>query len=363
MAEQAYSTQLTSLQTDLLAFLRTFEAAQESIRPGVLRELQAQLVAATGSTFRRFESEFAPLTPPPEMVQQHEQLCAAVRELAKACELFMSDPGPQWTLTYLHSRAGFCRGLYGLYALRDHLPILAAHFISDGATAPSPAPADGTPRGFVHRGRTKERSDYTLYIPEDYSKDKPLPLILALHGGYGQGFEYVWTWLRPARSRGYAILAPKSWSNTWDFDTPSLDTGSILRMLDEVTREYAIDPARVYLTGLSDGATFGYIFGLEYSRLFRGFAPVAGVLHPAVDSMLREGRGKEMPFLIVHGVHDFIFPVAFARSFVKLLESIGYQLTYQELPDWGHAYPYSINETMVMPWFESLPAKVSRQSD
>ena len=49
--------------------------------------------------------------------------------------------------------------------------------------------------------------------------------------------------------------------------------------------------------------------------------------------------------------------VAFARSCVKLLESIGYQLTYKELPDWGHAYPYSINETIVMPWFESLPAR------
>jgi len=355
--DSTYLAELTSLQTDLLAFLRTFEAAQESIRPGVLRELQTQLVAATGSTFRRFESDFAPLTPPSGMEQQHEQFCAAVRELAKACELFMSEPGPQWTLIYLHSRAGFCRGLYALYELRDHLPILTAHFISDGATAPSPAPPDGTPRGFIHRERTQQRSDYTLYIPEDYSKNKPLPLILALHGGHGQGMEYVWTWLRPARSRGYAVLAPKSWSNTWDFDMPSLDTGSVLRMLDEVTKEYAIDPARMYLTGLSDGATYGYIVGLEHNHLFRGMAPIAGVLHPAVDQMLRAARGKDLPMLIVHGVHDFIFPVAFARSCVTLLEGIGYNLTYKELPDWGHAYPYSINKSIVMPWFESLPPK------
>ena len=63
--------------------------------------------------------------------------------------------------------------------------------------------------------------------------------------------------------------------------------------------------------------------------------------------------------LVIHGVHDFIFPVAFARQTCELLESIGYQVTYQELPEWGHAYPYTINEQSVLPWFESLPVKRS----
>jgi hypothetical protein len=28
-------------------------------------------------------------------------------------------------------------------------------------------------------------------------------------------------------------------------------------------------------------------------------------------------------------------------------------------PQTGHAFPYSINERLVLPWFESLPAKQS----
>jgi len=355
--EKIYSERLMALQNEVLEFLRAFEATQEEILPGLLRELQARMVSTVGSTFRRFESGFVPLTPPTAMKDLHEKLCAAVRELSNAYDLFMTQPGPQWTLIYLHSRAGFCRGLYQLYELRDDLPVIAAHFVTEGARAPVVAAIDGTSRGFIHRKRNDQRSDYTLYVPEDYSRSRPLPLIVALHGGHGQGFEYVWTWLRPARSRGYAVLAPKSWGNTWDMDMPSTDTGSVLRMLDEVTKEYTIDPARMYLTGLSDGATFAYIFGLEHNRLFRAMAPIAGVLHPVVDSMLREGCGKHTPILVIHGVHDFIFPVAFARSACKLLESIGYQVTYKELPDWGHAYPYSINERIVLPWFESLPSK------
>jgi len=357
---KAYADTLTTLQNEIATFLRTFETIQEELRLGAVTGSQAQLVAAVGDTFRRFDSTFAPLTPPPAMKDLHERLCSAISELGKSCNLFMTKPSQEWTVAFLYSRKAFCRGLYQLYELRDQLPIVAAHFLQPGAHAPAPASpsaAGSAPTGFIQRERNDERSEYTLYIPEDYSPDKPLPLIVALHGGYGQGSEYVWTWLRPARSRGYAILAPKSLGNTWDMTVPSLDTRSVMRMFDEVTRDYSIDRARVYLSGLSDGGIFTYILGLEQSQLFRGLAPVAGALHLAVDQMLREGRGKDTPIFVVHGVHDFIFPVTFTRQTCNLLKQIGYNVTYEELPEWGHAFPYSINERMVLPWFESLPAK------
>jgi phospholipase/carboxylesterase len=355
--ESTYSDQLTALQNEVLAILRTFEALQEGLRPGTLGESQARLVSAVGATFRHFESNFAPLAPPDPLMDVHPPLCAAVRELSKAYDLFMSKPGPEWTLAFLHSRAAFCRALYQLYELRERLPIVAAHFLLAGAKAPVLTEANGATTGFIQRSRNQDRSDYTLYIPENYSQDRPLPLIVALHGGYGQGYEYVWTWLRVARSRGYAALAPKSLGDTWDMSAASSDTQSVIRMLGEVSDEYAIDPARIYLTGLSDGGIFTYILGLEQCQLFRGLAPIAGALHPVVDPMLRQGRGKDTPLFVVHGAHDFIFPVAFTRQTSRLLKDIGYQVTYEELPEWGHAYPYSINEKLVLPWFESLPAK------
>ncbi len=355
--ESTYASTLTTLQQEILHFLRTFESIQEDLRLGAVAGSQAQLVAAVGDTFRRFESTFAPMTPPPAMAELHQRLCAAITEFGKSCNLFMTKPSPDWTVAFLYARRSYCRGLYELYELRDQLPLIAAHFLMPGAQAPAAAAAGGPPTGFIQRERDDRRSEYTLYIPEDYSPDKPIPLIVALHGGYGQGSEYVWTWLRPARSRGYGILAPKSLGNTWDMTVPSIDTRSVVRMFDEVASEYAIDRAQVYLSGLSDGGIFTYILGLERSDLFRGLAPVAGALHLAVDQMLREGRGKDTPLFVVHGVHDFIFPVTFTRQTCNLLKQVGYNVTYEELPDWGHAFPYSINERMVLPWFESLPPK------
>jgi phospholipase/carboxylesterase len=133
-----------------------------------------------------------------------------------------------------------------------------------------------------------------------------------------------------------------------------MDIRSIQAMLEEVCATYAVDRQRVYLTGLSDGGTFTYLVGLSCPELFAGIAVVAGELHPMVDSLLRRGQGKTVPILIVHGVQDFIFKVEFTRQTQTLLQKLGYNVTYQELPDWGHAYTYTINEQRVLPWFESL---------
>jgi phospholipase/carboxylesterase len=120
-------------------------------------------------------------------------------------------------------------------------------------------------------------------------------------------------------------------------------------MLEEVCTTYAVDRKRVYLSGLSDGGTFTYLFGLSSAELFAGIAVIAGEMHAMVDPLLRRSQGKTVPM-----PQDFIFDVAFTRQSVTLLQRLGYNVTYQELPDWGHAYTYTINEQRVLPWFESI---------
>lgn len=356
-----YTARLAEVEGEIAGVIRTFESIQEDLQLGKVEESQTRMVVEVGDTLRRFEREFAPLEPPPGRKEVHQKLCTAAAELSQAYNLFMSRPNRQWTVAFLQSRKSFCRALYGLYELRDSLPSISGNFLMPQTQAPAAAESSsgGPPTGFIQRERTQEHARYTLFVPENYSAEKSWPLIVCLHGGYGDGVEYIWTWLRPGRSHGYILLAPKSLSVTWEMTMGSADTQSVLAMLREVSQEYAIDPARVYLTGLSDGGIFTYILGLEQHQLFAGLAPVAGALHPIVDPMLREGRGKTVPMLVIHGVHDFIFPVAFTRQTCQLLKDLGYQVQYEELPDWGHALTYSINERMVLPWFQSLAKKTS----
>jgi phospholipase/carboxylesterase len=356
----AYVEQLRPYETALLSFLRAFETIQENLRLGEVRPSQAELVAATGDTFRRFNANFAALPPPEDLSDFHKEFLIAVAHLERSLNFFMTEPGPNWTLAFLHGRSSFVRGLYGLYELRDHLPVISAYFNIEGSAVAADLPPDAdspAPRGFVYQERTDDRGKYSLYVPENYSPDRQWPLIICLHGGYGQGYEYIWTWLRSARSHGYILLSPKSLGETWAMTMNSPDTRSVMKMLDEVNATYAIDHSRTYLTGLSDGGIFTYIMGLERHEKFTALAPVAGALHTAVDPMLRTGTGRELPILVVHGVHDFIFPVSFTRQTNELLKMLKYDIKYEELPDWGHAFPYSINERVVMPWFEGLPPR------
>jgi predicted esterase len=359
-ADPGYADQLRPYETALLGFLRAFETIQENLKLGEVRPSQAELVAATGDTFRRFNADFAELGPPAELREFHQELMIAVAHLERSLNFFMTEPGPNWTLAFLHGRSSFVRGLYALYELRDKLPIISAYFNVDVGAIAADLPPDGdspAPRGFTHQERADSRGKYSLYVPENYSPNRQWPLIICLHGGYGQGYEYIWTWLRSARTRGYILLAPKSLAETWTMTMNSPDTRSVMRMLDEVRENYAIDRSRTYLTGLSDGGIFTYIMGLERHEMFTGLAPVAGALHMAADPMLRTGTGRELPIFVIHGVHDFIFPVSFTRQTNELLKMLKYNVKYAELPEWGHAFPYSINERLVMPWFESLPPR------
>ena len=355
-----YTERLSSYEPDLLKFLNAFESVQEDMRPGEVRGLQARLVAATGDTFRRFNNDFASMTPPEDRAAFHRSFVIAVAHLERALNLFMVDPGPNWVEIFLRSRGSLVRGLYALYERRADLPIIARHFALEGTPGAADPAGDNdgaAPVGFTHHEREGQRGEYSLYVPENYTSAKPWPVIICLHGGYGQGYEYIWTWLRPARTKGYILLSPKSLVETWTMTMGSPDTRSVMQMLDEVAQRYAIDRSRVYLTGLSDGGIFTYIMGLERHEVFTALAPVAGALHMAADPMLRTGTGRELPIFVIHGVHDFIFPVTFTRQTNELLTSLKYDIKYEELPDWGHALTYSINERLVMPWFESLPPR------
>jgi predicted esterase len=76
--------------------------------------------------------------------------------------------------------------------------------------------------------------------------------------------------------------------------------------------------------------------------------------HPMLDPLLRQGKGKTTPLLVVHGGKDPIFPIASIRQAWTLFQRLGYNVTAHELPEWGHAYPYTINEQIVLPWFADL---------
>ena len=366
--DDRYTERIRRAEDKLVHFLRTFETMQEEIHLSRIADAQAQLRAAVGDLFTALPAELSTLSPPESLTDRsraafHAKLSEAVVCFADAYACFLSGAGPNFGQAFLRSRQAFCKGLYLLYEIRAELPALQQYWVLPAALPALAAleaktPGVEVPVGFTHKQGTNQHAEYSLYVPEHYTPQQTWPLIVCLHGGYGRGDDYIWTWLRPAKSKGYLLLSPKSVGPTWSALNPPVDSRSILAMLEDVCATYAVDRKRIYLTGLSDGGIFTYVLGLAHAQLFAGIAPVAGELHPMVDPLLRRSQGKEVPILIVHGAQDSIFSVEFTRQTHALLKKLGYNVTYQELPDWGHAYTYTINETLVLPWFESLGVKL-----
>lgn len=357
--ESKYRETIQNAEERLLPFLRTFENVQEEIHLNRVGEAQERLRVAGNAVFPMLTTDLTAFSPPESLQDFHTKLTEAVTKCEAALNAFLSGKGANFAEAFLYGRQMLSRGLYLLYEIRAQLPSLQQYWVtptahSSLAALETKTPEVTAPVGFSHKPSTEAHAEYSLYVPENYSPQQTWPLIVCLHGGYGRGDEYIWTWLRPAKSNGYLLLSPKSAGPTWSVLNPPVDIRSIQTMLAEICNAYTVDRKRVYLTGLSDGGTFSYLLGLVCNDLFAGIAPVAGELHPMVDPLLRRGQGKNVPLFIVHGGKDPIFPIDSVRQATGLLEKIGYTVTYKELPEWGHAYPYTINERLVLPWFASL---------
>src|SRR5262245_28875552 len=82
--------------------------------------------------------------------------------------------------------------------------------------APVPSREDGVQVGVLHDKNERDmRGGFTLYVPEWWDGETAMPLIVALHGGHGHGRDFLWAWLREARTRGLIVLAPTSRGRTW----------------------------------------------------------------------------------------------------------------------------------------------------
>ncbi|WGS00329.1 phospholipase [Bradyrhizobium sp. ISRA443] len=240
------------------------------------------------------------------------------------------------------------RAQEALYPLTE-LPPVSGFFIApelreDAELQATLAAAPNENTGMFHeRNEPGSRGGFSMYVPEYYTPDRAWPLVMALHGGSGNGRGFLWSWLRDARSRGAILVAPTATGSTWALMGNDSDTPNLNRILDQVRERWRIDETRMVLTGMSDGGTFSYVTGLDGASRFTHLAPVAATFHPLMAEIADADRLRSLPIFITHGRLDWMFPVQTARQTQGLLSAAGARVIYRELDDLSHAYPREIN--------------------
>ena len=250
------------------------------------------------------------------------------------------------------------RAQEALYPLAATLPPVSEFFVDPAlrddadllARLAEPARQD---TGIIHdHNEPGSRGGFSLYVPEYYRPDRTWPLVMALHGGSGNGRGFLWSWLRDARSHGAILVAPTASGNisnkaTWALMGEDTDTPNLVRILKLVRQRWNVDPARMLLTGMSDGGTFCYVTGLEGVSPFTHLAPIAATFHPLMAEMADAERLRGLPIYLVHGRLDWMFPVQVARHTQAALSAAGADVTYRELDDLSHCYPREMNPAIL----------------
>lgn len=246
------------------------------------------------------------------------------------------------------------RAQEALYPLATNLPPVSELFLDPAvrkdadlqARLDSAAKSDDT--GVIHvDNEPGSRGGFSIYVPEYYTADRAWPLVMALHGGSGNGRAFLWSWLRDARSFGAILVSPTATGSTWALMGEDTDTPNLSRILEMVRSRWNVDASRQLLTGMSDGGTFSYVSGLEQHSPFTHLAPVSASFHPFLAEAADAGRLRGLPIHVVHGRLDWMFPVQLARQAEQFLSAAGARVTYSEIDDLSHTYPREINATLL----------------
>ena len=202
-----------------------------------------------------------------------------------------------------------------------------------------------------HNNQPGERGGFSSYIPENKSQKTSLPLIVALHGSSGHGADFLWNWLKEARSRGFLLLCPTSSEQTWSLENVWEDLFKILTAIDNLSGISSINSEKILITGMSDGATFSMLAGLRKSTPFTHIAPFSGIMPASLAKMSDDTLATDRPVFLVHGTEDKIFPVETAFLTKSELETAKVEVVLKTKNGFGHTYARNEHDSLLN-WFD-----------
>ncbi|WP_428965079.1 extracellular catalytic domain type 1 short-chain-length polyhydroxyalkanoate depolymerase [Micromonospora fluostatini] len=180
---------------------------------------------------------------------------------------------------------------------------------SDGPGPAVDLPVGSSPHTLTVDGR--ERS-YRLYRPASAPLTAPVPLVVMLHGAAGTGTqaEQAYHWPEQADRNGFVVAFPDGLNRAWAVGPECCgapardgvdDVAFIRELVAAIGDRLPVDPARTYVTGISNGGLLAYRLVCDTS-IFAAVGAVATTLTGACPSP------PPVSVLHIHGRQDQTMP-------------------------------------------------------
>jgi len=157
---------------------------------------------------------------------------------------------------------------------------------------------------------------YLIYVPESYDPNKPVPLVISIHGfiEWPAHQQSLSGWNALADEHGFIVVYPQGtgfplrWNSRPMEDNPDAMTQEVQffsDLIDTLSQSYNIDQSRIYANGMSNGGGMSHLLACELSDRIAAIGGVAGAYAYQWEFCY---PSRPVPVIAFHGKDDTIVP-------------------------------------------------------